>query len=109
MIKKKVTRYYSDCGRGFWTKKSCLNHEISCKCWTNPVYKTCKTCKFGKITNDSNGMEHEPQNLETWSYWECKNPLFNYDEHFTMAHEKAEDLCINCPVWESKKNKTNAL
>lgn len=45
-------------------------------------------------------MEHEPSNLDTWIEINCKNPNFNYDKHFTPAHEKAGDLCINCPVWE---------
>jgi hypothetical protein len=48
-------------------------------------------------------MEHEPQLLDEWVEWDCKNPNFVYDKHFTPAHEKAEDLCINCPVWENKK------
>ena len=102
MKTRRVTRYISDCGRGFWNKKVCLNHEESCKCWTNPKHKTCKTCKFGNNYEDSNGMEHEPQYLHVWRQWECLNPEFDYDKHFTPAHEKAEDLCINCPVWVGK-------
>ena len=99
MISKKVTRYYSICGRAFWKKKDCLNHEDRCKCWTNPKFKTCKTCIFGKRIVDSNGMEHEPINAHTWKTWECLNPKFDYDKHFTPAHKNADDLCINCPVW----------
>jgi hypothetical protein len=47
-------------------------------------------------------MEHEPQNLERWQFWQCNNPKFNYEEDFTPAHAKAPSLCINCPVWENK-------
>ena len=102
MKTKRVTRYIADCGKGYWTKKSCLQHEQNCKCWTNPKFKTCKTCKFAKVTHDSNGMEHEPQHLQTWVQIECENPEFDYNRHFTEAHKKAKDLCINCPVWECK-------
>lgn len=99
---RRVTRYISDCGKGFWKKESCEKHEKNCKCWKNPKYKTCLTCKFMKKTHDSNGMEHEPRYLHTWVEIECLNPNFNYDTHFNQAHEKAADLCINCPVWEGK-------
>lgn len=101
----RVTRYISDCGRGFWSKAKCLKHEENCKCWTNPKHRTCKTCKFAKVVNDSNGMEHEPQFLQQWTWIDCQNPDFNVDIHFTEAHEKAPDLCINCPVWQSKSSK----
>lgn len=102
MKTRRVTRYICDCGKGFWTKESCERHESNCQSWKNPKHRTCKTCKHGVLMGDSNGMEHEPQLLHTWTYWDCKNPNFVYDKHFTPAHEKAEDLCINCPVWESK-------
>lgn len=102
MKTKRVTRYIADCGKGYWSKSSCTQHEQNCKCWTNPKFKTCKTCKFAKVVHDSNGMEHEPQYLQTWTQIECQNPNFDYDKHFTAAHEKAEDLCINCPVWECR-------
>lgn len=102
MKMKRVSRFIADCGRGFWNKNSCTEHEINCKCWTNPKYRTCKTCKYKKIVHDSNGMEHEPQYLHTWSQIECQNPKFNYDIHFHAAHKNAEDLNINCAIWESK-------
>lgn len=102
MKTKRVTRYIADCGKGYWSKASCTQHEKNCKCWSNPKFKTCKTCKFTKVVHDSNGMEHEPQYLQTWTQIECQNPKFDYDKHFTAAHEKAEDLCINCPVWEGR-------
>jgi len=101
----RVTRYISECGRGYWNKSSCLSHELNCKCWKNPKYKTCKTCKFVHYAYNTNGMEHEPQYLETWMELDCKNPLFDYDKHFKPAHEKAQNLNINCPVWESKIKK----
>ncbi len=48
-------------------------------------------------------MEHEPGYLETWKEIICDNPNFVYDKHFKPAHANADDLCINCPVWESAK------
>ena len=89
MKEKKVKRFIADCGRGFWNKKACLKHEEVCKCWTNPKYKTCKTCFFAWVDGEDG--------------WQCDNKEFNYDLHFTPAHEKANDLCINCPVWKSNK------
>lgn len=95
-------KYKADCGRKFSRKSAAEKHETVCKCWTNPKHKTCKTCKFGRLINDSNGMHHEPQYLHTWREWECQNSGFCYDEHFTRAHEKAPDLNINCPLWVAK-------
>ena len=102
MKTKKVTRYYADgCNKGYWNKKDCINHESNCKCWTNPIHRTCKTCRHGTRVSNSNGMEDEPQFLDTWMEWDCSNDKFDYYKHFTPAHKTAEDLCINCPVWES--------
>lgn len=103
MTIKKVLRYYAECGRAFWRKADCVRHEHNCTCWTNPKLKCCKTCKFLKVFKDSNGMEHEPQFLHTWTQRECSNPKFNeYEPHLTIAHEKAPDLYIRCPLWELK-------
>lgn len=52
--------YKAECGKKFHTKKACLNHESWCRCWTNPKFKTCKSCLYGKQVKDSNGMEHDP-------------------------------------------------
>jgi len=105
---KRVTSYYSPCRKGFWNKNAAEQHEKNCKCWTNPKFKTCKTCDWGVDQHDSNGMEHEPHNLQTWRNWECTNPQFNYDKHFKAAHEKAPTLCINCPVWNLEINEKDA-
>jgi len=104
MTIRKVTRYVSYCGRGYWKKSTCLSHEINCKCWTNPKLRTCKTCKFYTRYKDSNGMEHEPQYFQTWVQNECTNEKFNeYEPFLNVAHEKAPDLYINCPLWQSLK------
>lgn len=92
-------RYIADCGKGFWSKAACLDHEENCRCWTNPAFKTCKTCKFNREYIDSNGMGESPY-LHTWRAMECTNPEFDYDTHFNQAHEKAPDLCVNCSKWE---------
>jgi hypothetical protein len=95
MISKKVIRYYADCGRAFWKKKACLAHEKVCKCWTNPKYKTCRTCKHSSVKTVHNEDCYITER-------DCKNAKFNYDKHFHPAHQMAPDLCINCELWESK-------
>lgn len=97
-----VVKYKCACGKRYSAKRLAERHEVVCTCWTNPKYKTCKTCVFGEQVKDSNGMEHEPQYLETWNVWECNNPDFNYNIHHNPAHANAPDLCINCTKWESK-------
>lgn len=99
--------YKCGCGKVYVSKKACVLHEQVCKSWKHPKHRTCKTCIFGSQISDSNGMEHEPQYLHTWRQWECSNPEFNYDIHFTPADPKVEDLNINCPVWQSKKHNKN--
>lgn len=100
---KIVKRYYTDCGKEYKTKKGCENHEYYCKCWTNPKYKTCLSCKYKNLVYDSNGMELEPQFLQTWTTNDCKNPEMNLNTMFTPAHEKADYICINCPKWVYRK------
>ncbi len=55
MIAKKVIRYYSECGRGFWKKQQAISHDENCKCWKNPKFKSCLSCKHKCIIKDSNG------------------------------------------------------
>jgi len=95
--------YKCECGKKYHTKRAAINHENVCKCWKNPKHKTCVTCKFGKRIKDSNGMESNPQFLQTWKQWTCSNPLMK-DEYFTAAHSlHATDLCINCPIHQLKE------
>lgn len=102
---KKIEAYQCKCGKKYFSKKSAIVHESICKCWRNPDIKSCFTCKFGKFITDSNGMESEPQYLQVWQQWDCKNPLFNYDIHFTQApKDNTNSLCINCPVHQLKTN-----
>ena len=95
MISKKVIRYYCDCGKGFWKKEKCLSHEENCKSWKNPKFKSCLTCKFKNIITDSNGMELEPFNLETWQTNLCEHSTlgvpvhkdFNFIRKYCSKHE----------------------
>lgn len=98
MIVKKVTRYYSDCGRGFWKKQQAVTHDKNCKCWKNPKYKSCLSCKHECIAKDSNGMEHEPQYLETWSINKCQ-----HSESGVPVHQDYEHIRKYCPFYESAK------
>jgi hypothetical protein len=100
---KEIVAYKCGCGKVYVGKKACRLHEEVCTSWKHPKHRTCKTCIFGKQIADSNGMEHEPQFLHTWKQWKCSNPNFIYDVHFKSAHANAADLCINCHVWQNKK------
>jgi len=93
--------YRCECGRKYHTKQSAVRHEKICQCWTNPKFRTCKSCKWATKEKDSNGMEDEPQNLETWVQWKCNNPDYR-DYHFHAAHKNAPDLNFNCAIWQQK-------
>jgi len=95
MISKKVYRYYADCGKAYWTKRACLDHEKICICWKNAKFKTCLTCVHKNIKVDDDGEQ-------SWQYNDCKNPEMNLNTMFIPAHEKADYICINCPKWELK-------
>jgi hypothetical protein len=97
MKSRKVIRYYSDCGRGFWKKEKAITHDKNCKCWKNPKLKTCLSCKHKNIIKDSNGMENEPQYLQKWESNECK-----HSESGAPVHENAEHIRHYCQFWEPK-------
>jgi hypothetical protein len=97
MIAKKVTRYYADCGRGFWKKSQALTHDENCKCWKNPKFKTCISCKFKNFGEDSNGMEHEPQFLETWTTNNCE-----HSNSGSPVHEDFDHIIRYCSSHELK-------
>ena len=101
MIAKKVNRYYSDCGKGWWSKQKAIKHDENCKCWQNPKFKSCLSCKFKNFITDSNGMEHEPQFLQTWKSNECLNKEMDFNT-MQPAHENAPELAINCKHWQLK-------
>jgi hypothetical protein len=106
MIVKKVTRYYADCGKSYSSKSYCLWHEKVCKCWTNPKFRTCKTCKFGRTAVITDILDNpDAAILRPRIVRQCANPRFDYEIHFKKAHEKAEGLCIDCPVWVQKTSK----
>ena len=52
MKTRRVTRYYAECGRGFWNKVACLSHEKVCKCFSNPSRRACQTCLHRIVTED---------------------------------------------------------
>lgn len=100
MLIKKVLRYYADCGKAFWKKKDCAAHEKVCRCWKNPKFKTCLSCKHKKFTRNWDDTEH---GTNEWVENDCLNPEFNYDKYFKSVHPNADHICTNCPKWESKK------
>jgi hypothetical protein len=99
MISKKVTRYYSDCGRGFWKKQQAISHDENCKCWVNPKFKCCLSCAHKCIVKDSNGMENEPHNLETWKINNCK-----HSENGVPVHKDYDYIRKYCEFYQNKNN-----
>ena len=97
MTSKKITRYYSECGRGFWKKDRCKSHELNCKCWKNPKFKTCLSCALKNFVRDSNGMEHEPQFHQTWIENMCQ-----HSESGIPAHETCEHIRKHCQNYIQK-------
>lgn len=97
MIAKKVTRYYSDCGRGFWKKQQAITHDENCKCWKNPKFKTCISCVNKNIKTDSNGMENEPQHLQTWEYNAC-----DHSKSGVPVHKDFKHIRKNCNFYKQK-------
>lgn len=94
---KKVLRYYSDCGRGFWSKQKAIIHDVNCTCWKNPKFKSCMSCRHKKFVQDSNGMEHEPQFLHVFTTNMCKNA-----DNSIPVHKDFEHIRKNCYYWENK-------
>lgn len=88
MKTKRVTRYYADCGKGFWKAESCLNHEKRCKCWKNPKNKTCKTCVYGIY------IDYDPETGDGDCY-ECNNGK-NKSAFHTGAPKGIKYLSVDC-------------
>ena len=96
---RKTLRYIADCGRGFWKKEPCLNHEEACKCWANPKFKTCKTCRHEILTpayHDYITGQFDPIERDCAVDYDYDNwtPPVN-DEGEVLA----DDLNMNCPLW----------
>lgn len=85
--------FRADCGHKFKTDDQAVSHMT--RCWKSPQTRTCKTCKHGHHAQYEEETGHGGE-------WECRNPEM-LEEDFTPAHEKAPDICIRCPKWESKR------
>lgn len=92
---RRVLRYISDCGRGYWSKAACLAHEAVCKCWTNPKNRTCKTCEFGRHVRDDVDPGAD-------TYWECLNDNNPNDDH-TGGPEGVDYISVHCVYWKGSK------
>jgi hypothetical protein len=94
MQSKKVIRYYADCGKGFWKKPAALAHDISCKCWTNPRNKTCKTCKYG---------EKIPYETDTGfgGGWQCNH--LTHDEEHAGAPKDIKYISVKCNYYGNQQ------
>lgn len=90
-----ITRFISDCGSEFRHKSSCIKHEKKCKCFSNPKYRTCLTCKF------NNGFIREDYDR----YRDCIHNEYNFDKlkPYLIPNTKTYD-CVNCPLYEPKED-----
>jgi len=84
-----IIAFKTDCGKVYQQKYSAKEHEKRCRCWKNPKFKTCLSCKFGHKTFDESVG--------------CQNSEMDMDIHFNAAHKNAPNLNINCILWEPKK------
>jgi len=91
MKTRKCTRYIADCGKGFWAKDTCLQHEENCKCWTNPKNRACKTCQYGNYASDEEDTGYG-------GFIECEHPT-NIDEH-SGGPEGVDYISVNCGFYE---------
>jgi len=93
---EKITliRFKAICGRVFASKQGAVRHENHCMCFTNPAYRSCRSCKHeGKLYNDSDGSGH------VWPMKDCHHPesgLIDFDR-FKISENSLD--CIGCPFW----------
>jgi hypothetical protein len=94
MKSKKVTRYYAECGKGFWKKSAALAHEENCLCWKNPKNKTCKTCEHADMVAYESDTGYG-------GFYECYHPD-NKTEAHAGAPKGIDYLSVNCYYYEDK-------
>ena len=88
----KLVRYVADgCGRRFASKKKCLEHEVVCKCWSNPKNRACKTCAFAYRE------KYNPEDGTGGDGFHCENP-HNNSEH-SGAPEGVDYISVGCEFW----------
>lgn len=100
MEKKTVVIYIADCGKKYQTKAGCIVHEQVCKCFTNPKFKACHTCKFNGGFEKEDGERQRVCLSPSWEYNRMKN--------FFIPNTRTFD-CINCPLYESKRQFTGTF
>jgi len=97
MTSKKVLRYYCVCGRGFWKKEKCLQHEKTC--WGNPANRTCKTCRHGLQGDD------EDDRYSGTAYACFNDDYWTEHSRHTGPEKVAKYLSVNCPGWGGEDSK----
>ena len=84
------------CGKqAILSEKAMIKHELTC--FHNPERKACITCAHLESYVDSNGMEDEPNCLETWRHAEC----------LIDCADISEKLTHNCEYHQPKEITTN--
>lgn len=93
MEKITVVMYAANCGKKYQSRSGCVAHEKVCKCFTNPKFRACHSCKF------NGGLESE----DGERYRNCLHPDWDYDrmKPFNIPNTATFD-CINCPFHKSK-------
>lgn len=91
MEAKKVLRYYSDCGKGFWKKQQAVTHDQNCKCWKNPKIKGCLSCTHYRKVKDSDGSGN------TWDINLCL-----HSDCGVPVHKDFDYIRKYCPFWKKK-------
>ncbi len=94
MKKVTVIMYQAECGNKYQSRTGCVSHEKRCKCFSNPRFRACHSCKFnaGLVSEDG------------YFYRDCKHPEYDFDtlNPFNIPNTKSHD-CINCPLYEPKE------
>ncbi len=78
-----------------------VEHES--KCWYNPKNKTCMTCKYGKLVNDSCDHPELPENpVERWRYRDCSESHCQDIEFKENSHKEKIVPNVKCEFWKLK-------
>jgi hypothetical protein len=100
MEKRQVTRFYAVCEKEYRTVAGAKAHERVCKCFTNPKFRACNTCKH------NNGVVKDGDEYQSWAYVDCIHPTsqeIDFDK-FKIPNSTISS-CVNCPSWENDNYK----
>ena len=73
------------------------NHEVWC--WKDSRWRTCITCKFGKIENEENTRYRYCDSVKAADLYESL-----WEEIYSGSNENNCMPVINCPYWNNEYN-----